>query len=330
MSDTLCVIGDGGWGTALALVLARNGHQVRLWSHDPDYSREMKEARENTRYLAGVPFPDNLSCVSDPAEAISGCDAAVIGIPSKFYRGSLSHFEGRVSADLPVINVSKGLLDGRRLSECAQEQLGLDHMSVLSGPSHAEEVAREAPTAVTIASSSPEHALKFQEYFNGARFRVYSSSDVVGVELGGALKNVIAIAAGVCDGLGFGDNSKAALITRGLAELMRVGHAMGGRAETFTGLSGVGDLIVTCGSTLSRNRGFGERIGKGETREEIESGMLMVAEGVFNAKSAYEIAQQREIECPIIEEVYAILYEGRAPKDSLSSLLARDPKPEHP
>jgi glycerol-3-phosphate dehydrogenase (NAD(P)+) len=229
-----------------------------------------------------------------------------------------------------VVSVSKGLLDGRRLSDWCGEVLDLGHVAALSGPSHAEEVAHESPTAVTVASTDADLANFFQDLFNGPRFRVYTSTDIVGVELGGALKNVIAIAAGISDGLGFGDNTKAALVTRGLAETIRLGTAAGGEPDTFMGLSGVGDLMVTCGSRHSRNRGVGERLGKGETMADIEASMSMIAEGVFNARTARELAQTLGVSVPITEEVYAILYENKSPSESLETLLSRDPKPEKP
>jgi len=328
MSAKISILGDGGWGTALALVLKRNGHSVTLWGIDPAYTAEVNRTHVNSRFLPGVTLPESLRFTSDVAEATQGADAFVVAVPSKFYRPTLEHFQKHIAPNASVISVSKGLLDDRRLSDWCQELLGLRNVAALSGPSHAEEVAHAAPTAVTIASADPALAARFQSFFSQPLFRVYSSTDIVGVELGGALKNVIAIAAGISDGLGFGDNTKAALITRGLAELIRLGTAAGGQPETFAGLSGVGDLIVTCGSKLSRNRGFGERIGKGETREQIEASMQMVAEGVFNARTARTLARHLGVSAPITEEVYAILYEGKSPRASMEALLSRDPKAE--
>lgn len=328
MSKKITVIGDGGWGTALGLVLHRNGHKVCMWGHDAAYVREVAERGENFSFLSGIPVPGDIEWTSDRDRATRGRDAFVVAVPSKFYRSVLESFRGQVAKACPVVSVSKGLLDDRRLSDWCAELLGCPGVAALSGPSHAEEVARGAPTAVTVASKDPAVAEIFQGLFNQPHFRVYTSPDIVGVELGGALKNVIALAAGICDGLGFGDNTKAALVTRGLAELARLGTAAGGTPETFSGLSGVGDLIVTCGSKLSRNRGFGERIGQGETREEIEASMTMVAEGVFNARTARELAGHLGVEVPITREVHAILYEGKDPRDSMEDLLSRDPKPE--
>lgn len=329
MTKRITIIGDGGWGTALGLVLHRNGHHVRLWGIDPEYIASVRTSHENTRFLPGIPLPESLEWTADISEAATDRDAFLVAVPSKFYRPTLERFAGHVPADTPVISVSKGLLDDRRLSTWCQSLLGLTHVAALSGPSHAEEVARQAPTAVTIAATRPELAEFFQSLFSQIHFRVYTSTDLVGVELGGALKNVIAIAAGISDGLGFGDNTKAALITRGLAELMRLGTAAGGQPETFAGLSGVGDLIVTCGSKLSRNRGFGERIGKGETMEQIEASMNMIAEGVFNARTAHHLARSLGVSTPITDEVHAILYEGKHPRAAMEDLLSRDPKPEN-
>lgn len=327
MSQRITIIGDGGWGTALGLVLHRNGHQVTLWGIDPAYTAEVRAKGENFRFLPGVSLPPDMQWTSDTA-AVASADALVVAVPSKFYRATLERFQGLIPPAARVISVSKGLLDDQRLSTWCQNVLKLAHVAALSGPSHAEEVAHAAPTAVTIAASDPGLATYFQSAFSQPRFRVYTSTDLVGVELGGALKNVIAIAAGISDGLGFGDNTKAALITRGLAEIIRLGTAAGGSPDTFAGLSGVGDLIVTCGSRLSRNRGFGERIGKGETMAQIEASMSMVAEGVFNARTARTLAQHLGVSVPITDEVYAILYEDKPPRAAMEDLLSRDPKSE--
>lgn len=330
MSKKITVIGDGGWGTALAMVLHRNGHDLTIWGHDADYLAAVEEKHENMRFLPGIAVDPAIHWVADRKLATTDSEAFVIAVPSKFYQPVLQSFKGLIPPEAPVVSVSKGLLEDRRLSEWAQELLGLDRIAALSGPSHAEEVALEAPTAVTIASTDEALACEFQELFNQPLFRVYTSTDIVGVELGGALKNVIAIAAGVSDGLGFGDNTKAALVTRGLAELVRLGTAAGGKPDTFVGLSGVGDLMVTCGSRLSRNRGVGERLGKGESMREIEADMTMVAEGVFNARTANELAQHLGVEAPITREVYRIIYQSGSPSESMHALLSRDPKPERP
>jgi len=329
MTSRITVLGDGGWGTALALVLNRNGHDVTVWGIDSDYMAEVTSTGQNSRYLPGIDIPETLKWSGDRTEVTENTDTFVVAVPSKFYRDTLSSFSGLISSSASVVTVSKGLLDNQRLSEWATDLLGLTHVAALSGPSHAEEVAKQAPTAVTSASTDPELALHFQSLFNATRFRVYTSSDIIGVELGGALKNVIAIGAGISDGLGFGDNTKAALVTRGLAELIRLGTAWGGQPETFTGLSGVGDLMVTCGSQHSRNRSFGEKIGQGQTVAEIEASTQMVAEGVFNAKTALELAESLNVDVPITREVYRVLYEGVSPAEAMDTLMSRDPKPEN-
>lgn len=329
MSKRITVLGDGGWGTALALVLNRNGHEVTVWGVDPEYMEEVAASGQNSRFLPGIEIPSSLRWSGDREEVTRDTETFVIAVPSKFYRDTLSSFSGLIPSTANVVSVSKGLLENQRLSEWATDLLGLPQVAALSGPSHAEEVAKEAPTAVTSASTDPDLALHFQELFNAPRFRVYTSTDIIGVELGGALKNVIAIAAGISDGLGFGDNTKAALVTRGLAELIRLGTAFGGSPETFTGLSGVGDLMVTCGSQHSRNRGFGEKIGKGQTVAEIEASTKMIAEGVFNARTALELADSLNIEVPITRQVYRVLYENLSPAEAMDNLMSRDPKPEN-
>jgi len=328
MSHKVTVIGDGGWGTALAMVLNRNGHDVTIWGHDESYLEQVRERNENFNFLSGVKVDPKIKWSSSREDVCKGCDAFVLAVPSKFYQPVLQTFRGIIPNSASVVSVSKGLLDDRRLSDWAGELLGIEQVAALSGPSHAEEVAHESPSAVTVASPNTELATFFQKLFNSSRFRVYTSTDIVGVELGGALKNVIAIAAGVSDGLGFGDNTKAALVTRGLAEMVRLGVAAGGQKETFIGLSGVGDLMVTCGSQHSRNRGVGERLGKGETMQEIESSMTMIAEGVFNSKTAKNLADHLSVEAPITQEVYRIIYEGISPAECMETLLSRDPKPE--
>lgn len=328
MSYKITVLGSGSWGTALATVLNRNGHQVTIWGRDQAYLNEVSKRNENFNYLPGVQLDSKIKWSSNRDEVSANSDAFVISVPSKFYQTVLKSFQGLIPSYASVISTSKGLLNDKRLSAAAEEILEIQQVAALSGPSHAEEVVHQSPSAVTVAAQNPELAGLFQELFNCPRFRVYSSTDIVGVELGGALKNVIAIAAGVSDGLGFGDNTKAALITRGLAELVRLGTAAGGAAETFMGLSGVGDLIVTCGSKYSRNRGVGERLGKGETMQEIEASMRMIAEGVFNAKTAKHLADNLGVEAPITSEVYRIIYEGVSPSESMETLLSRDPKPE--
>ena len=279
----ISIIGDGGWGTALGLLLRQQGHTVTIWGPFADYLAEVRERHENVRYLPGVAIPaERLVWTADANEAVRGAEGFVLAVPSKFYADVCQRFAGRIPPRTPVISVTKGLcaVTRHRMSDIAAEILGIADIAVLSGPSHAEEVARGLPTAVVAAAHDVRLAETVQRLFAGPRFRVYTSTDPLGVELGGAVKNVIAIAVGVSDGLGFGDNTRAALITRGLAEMTRLACALGAQPETLTGLSGVGDLIVTCTSRHSRNRGVGERLGRGERIEAILASMTMVAEGV--------------------------------------------------
>ena len=322
------VIGNGGWGTALGMVLAGNGHSVTIWGPFEKEVETIRQTGENSVYLAGVALPSSMNWTSDPTEA-SNADLVVVVTPSRFYRSSLETFKPYLRPDVPIVSATKGLDETthQRMSEVAAEVLGRD-IAILSGPSHAEEVARGIPTAVTVAGQNIPCLEKIQTAFMGKTFRVYTSDDVIGVELGGTLKNVIAVAAGILDGIGLGDNSKAALMTRGLAEISRLGAALGAKPETFSGLSGVGDLIVTCASRHSRNRSVGERLGKGESLEQIMGSMKMVAEGIWNAKAARDLANEHGIDMPITEEVCQIVEEGKDPRMALQDLMSRDPKAE--
>ena len=330
----IAVLSDGGWGTALALVLCGNGHEVRLWGPFPDYVAEMARTRKNPRFLAGVTLPDSLVLEADLAKAAEGCDILVLASPTQYMRGLLVKLrELRIPRETILVNVAKGIeiASLKRISEMVGELLGGARYAVLSGPSHAEEVSRGIPTAVVAAAADNAAAETVRDAFMNPVFRVYTSGDVVGVELGGALKNVLALAAGVCDGMGFGDNTKAALMTRGVVELSRLGKALGGRTETFFGLSGIGDLIVTCTSRHSRNRHVGEELGKGRTLAEIQTEMgMVVAEGVLTTESAFRLAQKAGVEVPIIAEVHAGLYEGKDPRQALRDLMTRQAKPELP
>jgi len=324
------VIGDGGWGTALALLLLENGHEVTLWSPFSHYAEILRKERANPLYLPGIALPNALKVTVDPAEAAQGVEAVILAVPSRYYAATLAKFRGHFSSGVLAVSVAKGFdpENGSRLSETAERVLGLPAVVVLSGPSHAEEVARGLPTAVVAACRDRVRAEKVQQLLMSRRFRVYTSDDPVGVEMGGALKNVIAIAVGICDGLGLGDNARAALITRGLAEMTRLGVSCGADPVTFAGLSGLGDLVVTCTSRLSRNRGVGERLGRGESLATILAGMKQVAEGVPTCPTALALAQRHGIETPIIREVHAILHEGRRPEDVIELLMARPAKPE--
>lgn len=329
--EKITVIGDGGWGTALALVLLRNGHDVTLWGPFEDYINETRAKRENVKFLPGVTLPENLKLTADRKVA-SEASAFVLVVPTKFSRAVLESFKDFIPKEADLITASKGFdkETHKIMSDTAEEILSHACVAALSGPSHAEEVARGGmPAAVTIAAHDAAVAARWQNRFNAATFRVYTCSDVIGVELGGAMKNVIAVAAGISDGIGFGDNTKAALITRGLAEMMRLGEAMGAQPQTFSGLSGIGDLIVTCASKLSRNRAVGERLGKGETIDEIAASMDQVAEGVWTCQSAVQIAEKYGIEAPIAQEAYNVIYNKKDPRKAVEDLLSRDVKAEH-
>jgi glycerol-3-phosphate dehydrogenase (NAD(P)+) len=326
----IAIIGDGGWGTALGLVLLQRGCRVRLWGPFPDYIEQLRRERENKLYLPGVPLPEALEWTADRDEAVDGAEGIILAVPSKFCRAVYESFAGRLPSSGMVLSVGKGLdaVTRRRLTEVAEELLGWKPVAALSGPSHAEEVVRGIPTAVVVACAQRPVAEAWRAVFTGPRFRVYTAEDVIGVELGGALKNIVAIAAGASDGLGFGDNTRAALMTRGLAEITRLGTTLGAQAETFSGLSGVGDLIVTCSSRWSRNRRVGERLGRGESVEQILGGMKQVAEGVTTCAVARELARARNLRAPITEEVYAVIHEGKQPALAVGALMARDARPE--
>lgn len=327
---TVCVIGDGGWGTALALVLAGNGHRVTVWGPFPDAIETVRAKGENEPFLPGVKLPREIRWTSDRAEAVEGAAMAVLAVPTRYFRSVAESFAGVLPASCRLVSVAKGFdaQTRKRMTEVAEEVLAGRPIAALSGPSYAAEVARGIPTAVTVASKDAALSHDFQSVFTNRRFRVYTSDDVIGTELGGALKNVIAVGVGVSDGIGFGDNTRAALITRGLAEITRLGCALGARPSTFAGLSGMGDLIVTCTSRLSRNRGVGERLGKGEKLEAILGGMKQVAEGVWNCELARALAREKKVDVPITEEVYAILHGGKSPLAAMESLMSRHVKPE--
>jgi glycerol-3-phosphate dehydrogenase (NAD(P)+) len=323
------VIGDGGWGTALAMVLDRNGHETTVWGPFQDYLDEIQAAGENKTYLPGVKVPASLKWTSDHEEAVKDAALIVLVVPSRFYKPVVEAFKPYISAESLIVSATKGLDEEtyERMSQVAEHILERE-VAVLSGPSHAEEVARGVPCAVAIAAKDHAIAEQIQNLFINDTFRVYTLEDVVGVEIGGALKNVVAIAAGISDGLGFGDNTKAALMTRGIAEITRLGTAAGAKPETFMGLSGIGDLMVTCMSKHSRNRGVGERLGKGETLDDIMGSMKMVAEGVWNCQAAAAFAAANGVSAPITEQVNAVVHENKDPRQAVIDLMSRTPKPE--
>jgi glycerol-3-phosphate dehydrogenase (NAD(P)+) len=330
MATTFAVIGSGAWGTAVATLLAQKPeHQVRLWCAHDEWARELIRDRENRRLLPGVAIPVTIAITADPAEAVADADCWVTAIPSMFLRETMARFVPYRSRTACVVSLTKGIEVGtfRRPSEILSEVLATERLAVLSGPSHAEEVGRGLPTSVAVAATDWSLATWVQQRFGTERFRVYTNPDLVGVELAGALKNVIGIAAGVCDGLGYGDNAKAALLTRGLVEMTRFGVAHGAEPATFMGLAGVGDLITTCFSPHGRNRRVGYRLGAGEPLHEVLAGP-QVAEGVFTSRSVYERVWRTGIEAPIMTGVYRILHEGHAPLAVVRDLMTREPKAE--
>jgi glycerol-3-phosphate dehydrogenase (NAD(P)+) len=324
------VIGAGSWGTALALLLHGNGLPVTIWGHDAAHIGEMIAARENRAYLPGVALPETLRLTSTLGD-LCACDLLLLVTPSKAVREVTSLlFAAELGTEAVLLSCTKGVErgSGMRMSEIVAEYFPHNPVAVLSGPSHAEEVARKRPTCVVLGCRDSAIAQKLQRAFSSSAFRAYTNDDVAGIELGGALKNIYAIAAGICDGLGLGDNAKAALITRALVELGRLGGALGGKPATFMGLSGVGDLMVTCFSQHSRNRAVGERLGKGEQLSSIVASMQMVAEGVPTTYSAFECARKHNAQTPIIDQIKAILDGSIAPAEALASLLGREPRPE--
>ncbi len=324
------VIGAGSWGTALALVLHGNGLPVTIWGHDATHIAAMQTARENAAYLPGIALPETLALTSK-LDDLFACDLLLIVTPSKAVREVASLlYAGELGRGTALLSCTKGVErgSGMRMSEILAEYFPANAIAVLSGPSHAEEVALKRPTCVVLGCREPDLAQRLQRAFSSPCFRAYTNDDVAGIELGGALKNIYALAAGVCDGIGLGDNAKAALVTRALVELGRLGNALGGKQSTFMGLSGVGDLMVTCFSQHSRNRSVGERLGRGEQLSSIVASMQMVAEGVPTTYSAYECARRHNIETPIIDQIKSILDGTSAPAEALARLLGRDPRAE--
>jgi glycerol-3-phosphate dehydrogenase (NAD(P)+) len=325
------VLGAGAWGTAIALVLAQDPkHRVTLWSARPENAKLLQERRENVRLLPGVPIPASVTLTTSIQEAVDGADLLVTGIPTVYLRATLERVVGAIPAGRPVLSLAKGVEIGTfsRPTEILEQVLGPRPIAVLSGPSHAEEVSRGQPTSVVAASADLDLARWVQQHFSTDRFRVYTNLDVTGVELAGALKNIIGIAAGIGEGLGFGDNAKAALLTRGLVEIARCGVALGAELQTFWGLAGMGDLITTCMSRHGRNRLVGERLARGERMPDILASMSMVAEGVYTARSVHDRAAQMGISMPITTEVYRVLYETKDPRLAVNDLMLRAPKSE--
>lgn len=319
------ILGAGSWGTALALLLNKNGNNVTVWSIDTNEINMLLNDYEHKTKLPGVMIPQEIQFTYHIDDAIRDKDFCVLAVPSKFTRGTARLMKDHVSDGQKIVNVAKGIEEDTlmTLSEQIEEELPQADVAVLSGPSHAEEVSVNLPTTCVLGAKTRETAEYLQRHFMSDTFRVYISSDILGIELGGSLKNVIALAAGMADGLGYGDNTKAALITRGIAEIARLGVAMGGRMETFSGLTGIGDLIVTCASVHSRNRKAGHLIGEGMTLEEATKKVNMVVEGVYSAKAAIQLAKKYNVSLPIIEKVNEILFEGKAAKEAVKELMLR-------
>ena len=328
----ISVLGSGSWGLALALLLHNNGHEVLLWSARPENARKLREKRENPDRLPGVRLPGESDVMTDMERALKDVDVTVLAVASPYIRSTAHKMAPFVCKDQKIVNVAKGIEEKtlKTLSEVIEEEIPQGNVAVLSGPSHAEEVGRGLPTTCVISAHSQETAEYLQSIFMSPVFRVYTTPDILGVELGGALKNVIALAAGTADGLGYGDNTKAALITRGITEIGRLGKKMGAQMETFYGLSGIGDLIVTCASKHSRNRKAGYLIGQGYTMEEAMKEVQMVVEGVYSARAARELAEKYEVEMPIITEVNRVLFEGKSAAEAVMDLMLRDKKVETP
>jgi glycerol-3-phosphate dehydrogenase (NAD(P)+) len=326
----ITILGSGGMGTALALLFDRAGLAVRLWSHSAERAGEMARSRTNERHLPGIAIPEPIAILESVEEAVRGADLIVAAVPSAFLRGVLEGLAKRIPAGVPFLSVVKGIENEtfRRPSQIIVESLGTRPVAILSGPSHAEELARSLPASVVVAGGSEELNVAVQETLGHEAFRVYTNPDAIGVELAGALKNIMGIAAGICDGLDLGDNAKAALLTRGLVEITRLGVALGGHQSTFYGLAGVGDLITTCYSPYGRNRAVGERIGRGEGVEDILRGMVNVAEGVPTTRSVHALARTMEVPMPITAELHQVLFAGKDPRAVVYDLMLRLPKVE--
>lgn len=327
--EKIAVLGAGSWGTALAMVLSDNGHEVKLWSHNEQHVTSMKNTYKNEKYLPGIKIPERIEFFSNMEKAVEGVSAIVLVVPSKAMREVCKDLTRYLTGEkVLLIHGAKGIEPGTRLriSEVISEEISKElygEVVVLSGPSHAEEVSLRHPTTVTASSLDMNLAQKAQDLFINEKFRVYTTTDMIGVELGGSLKNIIALGAGISDGLGYGDNAKAALITRGLAEISRLGTSMGANPLTFLGLAGVGDLIVTCTSTHSRNWKAGNLLGQGIKVDEVLEQMGMVVEGIRTTQAAYQFAQQQEIEMPITEGIYQLLFKEADPKEIVDQLMTR-------
>lgn len=324
--EKVCVLGAGSWGSALALVLAKKGYEVIMWTLSKEQSDKINKTKENIDYLPGILLPNNISVTTNIEEAVKDSKIIVLAVPSQAIRSISSQIKSFIKDEQILVDVAKGLEKGSglRLSEVCKQELPNNPYVAFSGPSHAEEVAKDIPTTVVVASKDLKVAQIVQDIFMSPKFRVYTNPDIVGVELGGALKNIIAFGAGICDGLGLGDNSKAALMTRGIREISRLGEAMGANVSTFTGLSGIGDLIVTCTSMHSRNRRAGILIGQGKSLDETLKEIKMVVEGITATEVAYEVAKKLNVDMPITNAIYSVLYKGLNANEVVIELMTRN------
>ncbi len=325
------IMGAGSWGTALALLLHSNGHRVTVWSISEEEVKMLSEEREHKSKLPGVKIPDDMIFTCDMGKAVKDKDFLVLAVPSPFTRNTARSMKEYVAEGQIIVDVAKGIEESTlmTLSQQIEQEIPQADVAVLSGPSHAEEVGRGLPTAVVIGAKTEKTAEYLQKMFMNKVFRVYVSPDRLGMELGGSLKNVIALAAGIADGMGYGDNTKAALITRGIAEIAKLGVKMGGAVESFTGLTGIGDLIVTCASVHSRNRKAGYLMGQGKSMQEAMDEVQMVVEGVYSTKAAVKLGKQYDVALPIVNKVNEVLFEGKDPREAVDELMLRDSKAEH-
>jgi glycerol-3-phosphate dehydrogenase (NAD(P)+) len=325
MAERIAIIGDGGWGTGLGIYLDKKGYRITIWGRFADYIRSMNISRENIKFLPGVRIPESIRLISGCSEELCGFGYYIVAVPVQYIRDVFSELKGCLKEESIFLSVSKGVEISTlsRPSQIISEFFKMAKVAVLSGPTHAEEIARGLPAAAVIASYEEELAKRFQKILSSESFRIYTSSDMIGVELGGALKNVIAIACGICEGLGLGDNAKAALLTRGIAEIARLGKKMGAREETFFGLSGVGDLVTTCYSPYGRNVAVGKKIAQGISLREVLDGAEQIAEGIWTTKSALRLAEKYGVDMPICREVYNVLFDYKPPMVALKDLMLR-------
>lgn len=330
MCSKVAILGGGSFGTAIAVMLSKNGHKINIWDRKEKTIEDINIKRENIKYLHNVIIPNGVNAFSSMQETISDCDFIVLAVPSHVIRDICKYSKEFINKDQVIVSIAKGIEEhtGKRLSQVIQEELPDSQVVILSGPSHAEEVAQDIPTTVVVSSLKMDYAEKVQNLFMNNKFRVYTNEDLIGVEIGGAVKNIIALAAGISDGIGYGDNTKAALMTRGMSEIVRIGVKLGGKPETFSGLTGMGDLIVTCTSMHSRNRRAGILIGKGMSLNEAAEQIGMVVEGVKACRAFYELKSKIDISMPITDTLYRVLFEGKDPKYGVYELMTRDKKQE--